>query len=130
MIYSPDVVVFRDDAGNFLDEPYLIHVVTSPAVNIGAILSNKPEEMDQAEDVNLNRMDKMLALFANNGVKKLILGAWGCGVFRNDPVKMAGYFHHFLKEGGKYEGVFEQIDFAILDRKDRGIYRAFEHLEN
>lgn len=128
MIYTPNVVVFKNDDGDWLEKPYLIDVLTSPAANVGAILSNKPEEMDDVERTMIQRIDAMFAVFASRNVKQLVLGAWGCGVFRNDPEKIAAYFHDYLKAGGKYEGVFERIVFAVLDRKDRGIYRAFEKL--
>ena len=129
MIYSPDVVVFKNDDGDLLENPYLVDIVTSPAVNIGAILSNKPKEMKRVEEVMLQRIDKMLGLFAEKGCENLILGAWGCGVFRNKPEDIANYFKQFLKQDGKYEGVFDTIVFAVLDRNDRGVYRAFKKLE-
>ncbi|NOQ70934.1 MAG: TIGR02452 family protein [Crocinitomix sp.] len=128
MIYSPKVVVFKNDDGALLEQPYLADVLTSPAVNIGAILSNKPKEMKSVEGVMLQRIDKMLGLFASKGCDNLILGAWGCGVFRNNPEDMCNYFLHFLKAGAKYDGVFNTIVFAVLDRNDRGIYRAFKKL--
>ncbi len=37
MIYSPCVPVFRDDAGNLLETPYLASFISSPAPNAGAI---------------------------------------------------------------------------------------------
>lgn len=129
MLYSPGVVVFKNDEGTLLENPYLIDVLTSPAVNVGAILNNKPEEMEQVEEVMLKRIDKMLALFVHHGCANLILGAWGCGVFRNNPTDMAHYFEQYLKNGGKYEGVFNTVVFAVLDRNDRGIYNAFKSLE-
>ncbi len=129
MIYSPEVVVFKNDDGDLLEDPYLVDVVTSPAVNIGAILSNKPKEMRRVEEVMLQRIDKMLGLFAEKGCENLILGAWGCGVFRNNPEDITNYFKQFLKQGGKYEGVFNTIVFAVLDRNDRGVYQAFKNLE-
>jgi uncharacterized protein (TIGR02452 family) len=42
MIYSPKVPVFRDDDYNLLDRHYLVSMVTSPAVNLGALSNNEP----------------------------------------------------------------------------------------
>lgn len=115
MIYSPDVAFFRDDANNLLSSPYKLSVITSPAVNVGAILQNSPDELPQAEDVMLKRMDKILALFIYHGIEHLLLGAWGCGVFRNSPEDIARYFAHFLQNDGKYARSFRHITFAVLD---------------
>jgi uncharacterized protein (TIGR02452 family) len=43
------------------------------------------------------RMDKMLSLALHEGNEVLILGAWGCGVFRNDPKEIAGLFKKHLQ---------------------------------
>ena len=57
----------------------------------------------------------------------LILGAWGCGVFRNSPEKIAGHFAHFLTKGGKYDGVFKKVVFAVFDRsKNQENINAFK----
>lgn len=116
MIYSPDVVVFRDDAGELLAEPYKLSMITSPATNVGAIHNNKPEEMEHVEATMLQRMDKMFALFVAHDIKHLLLGAWGCGVFRNDPKDIARWFAHYLTNGGKYAKCFETVFFAVYDR--------------
>jgi uncharacterized protein (TIGR02452 family) len=46
----------------------------------------------------------------------LVLGAWGCGVFGNDPAMVARRFGEFLKEGGAYAHAFTDVTFAVLDR--------------
>jgi uncharacterized protein (TIGR02452 family) len=43
-----------------------------------------------------------------------VLGAWGCGVFRNDPRVVAGAFaDHLLR--GAWKGCFERVVFSVLD---------------
>jgi uncharacterized protein (TIGR02452 family) len=56
-----------------------------------------------------------------------VLGAWGCGVFRNDPAVVARLFGEFLLGGGTFERAFEHIVFAVLDRDGHTI-RPFEAL--
>lgn len=129
MIYSEDVIFFRNDEMELI-EPYTMDVLTSPAVNVGAMLQNNPAEITKVEEAMLQRMDKMLALFVEKGVTKLVLGAWGCGVFRNNPMDMAGYFAHFLKGEGKYAKAFEHVRFSVLDRRKGEIYDAFKQLED
>lgn len=116
MICSPDVIFFRDDDDKLLDQPYATDIITSPAVNIGAIMKNKPEELKYVENVMLERIDKILAVFVEQGITNIILGAWGCGVFKNDPNHIARYFAHYLKGEGKYSKCFENIFFAVYDR--------------
>lgn len=43
-----------------------------------------------------------------------MLGAWGCGVFQNDPAEVAEAFRALL--AGRFAGVFERVVFGILDR--------------
>ena len=114
--YSPDTVVFRDEHGELLDEPYSLSIITSPAVNVGAMKANKPDELDDVERVMLERMDKVLAVFVQHGIKRLLLGAWGCGVFQNEPAQIARWFAHYLTGSGKYAHAFGEVFFAVYDR--------------
>lgn len=126
-IYSPDVVFFRDQRFGLLERPVTASVLTLPAVNYGQVLL-KGEDPVQAERVMKDRMRLALAIFANKGDKSLILGAYGCGVFRNDPVKVAGWWRELLEEEG-WGSLFSEIRFAVLDTsKDGKCIRAFEKL--
>jgi uncharacterized protein (TIGR02452 family) len=116
MIYSPGVVFFKDDNGTLLENPYQADILTSPAANISAMQQSNPAELVYVEQTMLSRIDKMLALFAIHNVKNLILGAWGCGVFQNNPHDIARYFVSFLTGNGKYAGCFHKIVFAVYDR--------------
>ncbi len=120
MIYSPGVVVFRDDEGELLREPYQLHIITSPATNIGAMKTNNPEEIADVEATTLQRMDKMLALFVHYDIRHLLLGAWGCGVFQNNPEDIARWFAYFLTGDGKYAHCFDRVFFAVYDRSKDG----------
>lgn len=120
MIWSPDTAVMRDDSGALLAKPYPVSFITSPAVNLGAIMNNRPHEKAQTEDVMLRRMDRVLGVFLHHNIKHLLLGAWGCGVFRNDPKDIARYFGTYLLPGGKYGHCFESVVFAVLDKSATG----------
>jgi len=120
MIYATDTIVFRDEKGELLESPYRIDILTSPAVNVGAIRNTQPEELPEVESATLARLDKLLALFLHHGATRLLLGAWGCGVFRNDPAQMAAWFAKYLGPGGKYARCFEEVLFAVFDRSDEG----------
>lgn len=126
MIYSPEVVFWMDDAGTYLDEPVTVDVITSPAPNKGAMIQNRrPEQLAELEAVFRKRIDKMLALALHEGVGRLILGAWGCGVFRNDTEDVARYFREIFD--AKYKDQFRKVIFAIAGRsKEQNTYSTFK----
>jgi uncharacterized protein (TIGR02452 family) len=124
MIYSPGVPVFRDDAGELLEEPYLASFIPSAAPNAGAMAINQPASLERVPAVLLERAGLVLRLAAHVGARRLVLGAWGCGVFRNDPETVAGVFAHWLE--GEYAHAFEHVTFAVYDRsKDQATLEAF-----
>ena len=108
-----------------LEKPFTSSVLTLPAVNMGQVLL-KGEDCVTAERVMRRRMKLALAVFAERGAKNLVLGAYGCGVFRNEPVKVAAWWEELLS--GEFKGVFEQIVFAVLDRsKNKTCLNAFAY---
>jgi uncharacterized protein (TIGR02452 family) len=60
-----------------------------------------------------SRTAKMLAVAADQEVRRFILGAWGCGAFGLNPEMMAGIFHDALM--GPFRGVFDELVFAVTD---------------
>jgi uncharacterized protein (TIGR02452 family) len=107
MIYSPACPVFRTDDGEWMDAPLLVDFITSPAPNAGAIRSNEPENIPKIIPTLRERGGKVLAL---------VLGAWGCGVFQNDPVQAAAMFHEYLRPGGQFAGRFRKVVFSVYDK--------------
>jgi uncharacterized protein (TIGR02452 family) len=112
VIYSPDVPVFRLDDGTLLDEPYLCSFLTSPAVNVGA-LRDRDYRGNEIRRVMQSRIERVLEVAAVYGHETLVLGAWGCGVFRNDPRQIAELFRDAL--AGRFRGAFRHVLFAVLD---------------
>ena len=125
MIYSPKVPVFRGDDYELLDEPYMVSMVTAPAVNRGAVARNEPERLGELEAAMLARIEMLLALSVHRGHTALVLGAWGCGVFGNQPADMARWFAQHLLRNPRYRDAFEHVVFAVLDRKGAAV-AAFE----
>ena len=127
MIFSPAVPVFRIDEGELLEEFYCVDIITSAAVNAGVIRHQEPQNIEKIEPVMLERMDKMLALALVNQCDTLVLGAWGCGVFQNNPEDVARWFAGFLTGNGKYAGAFKQITFAIYSSGKSETKAIFEN---
>lgn len=104
IIYSPNVLFFKDDTTYELVSPIYGDVITCPA----------PATMlpdDKAFDIYCSRIENILKSAIINNVDCLILGAWGCGAFGQNPQIMAKAFKYCL---GKYNN-FKKVVFAIMD---------------
>jgi uncharacterized protein (TIGR02452 family) len=123
VIHSPAVPVFRDDRGTLLDTPYTAGFLTSAAPNASVVRRTAPERAAELPRALAGRAERVLETAAAHGYRRLVLGAWGCGVFGNDPDEVATAFAEALAS----RPWFEQVAFAILDpRPGRPVLRAFE----
>ena len=125
LIYSPNVVVFREDDNlTKLDEPFKIDVITCPAVNKGlALRTRSPEDIEAAMR---RRLENVLAVATERNIDILVLGAWGCGVFKNEPEDIARLFSDFLTGNGRFSHAFRKVVFAIYGSVDN--FNAFKRL--
>ncbi|MET0422427.1 MAG: TIGR02452 family protein [Actinoplanes sp.] len=125
VIYSPAVPVFRNDRGELLPAAYPVSFLTAAAPNRSAMTGTRPELLATLPEVLTRRATRILAVAAAHGHRRLVLGAWGCGVFGNDPATVADAFATALSAGPW----FDEIVFAILDRQPRTPTRTpFERL--
>ena len=124
LIYSRDVPVFRDGR-ELLDQPYLLSFLTSPAPNAGEAARHGEAAADVRRALYA-RARQVLAVAAENGHETLILGAWGCGVFRNDPEAVADALGQALAEPGMRHA-FRRVVFAVWERDQSvGNFAAFQ----
>ena len=84
-------------------------VIVCAAVNRRFALENHRSEAECDIDM-IHRVHTVLHIAAANEVDTLILGAFGCGVFGNDPDKVAILFRDWLEA---HPGQFEKVVFAI-----------------
>ncbi len=122
VIWSPDVPAHRGVDGRLLTEPYPVSFLTSPAPNAGEALRKDPDAGEAIGRALHERAGRVLAVAAHHGVRRLVLGAWGCGVFRNDPREVAEAFHAHLT--GEFTSVFDRLVFAVWDRTPDSANRA------
>lgn len=123
IIVSPRVPVFRDDDGALLADPYPVTFLTAAAPNRTAIERNQPAAAGEITATLARRAARVLDVAAAHGSHRLVLGAWGCGVFGNDPAVVATAFAEALAGRPR----FEHVTFAILDpRPGRPVLAAFE----
>jgi len=112
-----DVTFFRTADYSLTEHFVTCPVITAPAVNMGIVIRNGGSAA-RAKEIMKGRMRKVLALFAHWGSTRLVLGAYGCGVFRNDPEDVARFWQELLEDEG-WGRHFEAVTFSILERPGR-----------
>lgn len=122
MLYSPNVCVFRDHKCELFEEQFLVSVVTASAPNrYGAALIASDSLISETIT---RRIRIMLKIAQEHGHRNLILGAWGCGAFGNDPKDVSECFRRVLIDEG-YGKMFDEVCFAIYGKEDGRNYREF-----
>lgn len=125
VIYSPEVPFFRDERLELLERPFTVSIITAPAPapNAGAARRNAPAAVPLLREVLHARALKVLQVAAHHGHRTLVLGAWGCGAFCNEPRDAAEAFARALDA---LPGVFERVVFAVWERgEEKPNQRAF-----
>ena len=115
LIYSPNVPWFRTRSRDQPHTMFLASVITAPAPNAGVVLSREPAAQSDVETVLRRRAGLVLAVAGEHRHRTLLLGAWGCGVFRNSPALVADAFGRWL-QSATFAGAFDRIVFAIYDK--------------
>ena len=132
IIYTPKVLIIKDDDHNMLATPFLVDVISCAAPNLREKPNNAYNSGDgnkvQISDNELlalheKRARKIFASAIANGVEVLILGAFGCGAFCNDPYVVARAYKNVLPDFAHY---FHTIEFAIFcNAKNIENYQVF-----
>ena len=111
-LYTKDSIFVKDFNYNDIDS-VTCDTVTVPAINLNnqARYDDLQDDLDY-ESITKNKMRLMLSLCITNHVSNVILGSWGCGVFKNEPQIIAKYFKDVIEEG---YNEFDNIIFAIIN---------------
>ena len=131
-VYSPNVTVFREGLDCLLMEnPYDVAVVTCAALNLNgkyAIKLTPDGHMPQsAIDITRNKIRTVFRIGLTYGNDALVLGAFGCGAFKNPPAEIARLFHEMMEEP-EFKNKYRLITFSIIEdhnSQNRNL-RAFE----
>lgn len=111
VIYSPNVPFFRNEHNLLLDDPFTLSVISAPAPNVRSM---EQIDGDKLSTVIANRTLKILEIAEAHGHKTIILGAWGCGAFGNNPSIVASIF----MAGIMLVPSFEHVCFAVYDTRE------------
>lgn len=115
-IYTPDATVFRgteQDGYPLLDEPYRMSFVSVAGINRPALESPERIAPELIAPVK-NKIRTIFRIVLLHGHDSLVLGALGCGAFRNPPSHIARLFHEVMEEP-EFKNKYRLLLFAILD---------------
>jgi len=126
-IWTPRVVVFKSD--NAFPTPlpesewYEVDVISCAAPNLRERPSNSMNSgdgdrcirlaPDELRTIHERRLGRILDIAAANGEEAVVLGAFGCGAFRNDPAVVAAAAASVVP---RYLARFKAIEFAVYCR--------------
>ncbi len=122
-IYTPGITVIKSDTNRPERLPegsrFTVDVLTCAAPNLREKPYNRmnpgsAEPITISEDelfrLHIKRAEHLLTVAAANGIDVMILGAFGCGAFRNDPRVVARAYKNAVTE---FDGYFSDICFAV-----------------
>lgn len=130
-IYTPDIKVFKKDTNNNESLPrdkwFNVDVITCAAPRLsynkfGATVALTDKEL---LELHKNRLEKIVRIAVANKEEVLILGAFGCGAFRNNPEVVAKAFKHVIEQ---YRNYFKIIEFAVYDNGAPKNYNVFNRV--
>ncbi len=139
-IYTPNVTVFKTDTAEPKLMPeadwYQVNVITCAAPNLRLMPSNAMNSGDGMKQVKLadkdlynlhvKRLSRIMEVAVAGGNEVVVLGAFGCGAFENNPEVVARASKEVV---AKYAGCFEVIEFAIYcSPRDEENYKIFKRV--
>ncbi len=113
-LYSPDILFIRGRDGEGFNDAdcykQYCDVITCAAPNKST--AQKYQSISDAKNTEVlrDRIRFVLDIAKSNNVDTLILGAYGCGVFGQDPTEVASIFKEYLYTTYK---CFDRVVFAI-----------------
>jgi uncharacterized protein (TIGR02452 family) len=118
-LYTERALFFKDKDYQVI-QPIESDVITIAALRLAGVFDNgvtRYEPVDDSinyENITREKIRLMLSVPQSWGSQYLILGAWGCGVFKNDPEKIAQYFKDAIIGEG-YGALYKKIIFAVIN---------------
>lgn len=140
IIYTPDVQVFKTDtaAPKLMPEKdwYQVNVISCAAPNLREKPSNAYNSGDgqtaiKIKDTDLlqlheKRLRRILDVAVTEGNEVIILGAFGCGAFYNNPEVVARAAKNVIAD---YKHAFKVIEFAVYcSPMDDRNFKVFERV--
>jgi uncharacterized protein (TIGR02452 family) len=109
-LYTKDATILKDGIYFLLNKYVKADFITLPAINLNG--KSKPENYEELIE---NKIRLIFISAYYNNCDNLILGSWGCGVFKNNPVFIANSFKKIIEEKGS---LFKNIIFGIINDRN------------
>lgn len=116
-VYTPGATLFRQDEDHgykLMDSPVKLSFISVAGMNRPELVNGGTMIAPHLVGAVKNKIRTILAIGLVNGHDSLVLGALGCGAFRNPPRHVAQLFREVLSERA-FRGRFSRIVFAIID---------------
>ncbi|KZT58035.1 hypothetical protein CALCODRAFT_495510 [Calocera cornea HHB12733] len=116
MIYSPGILIFRDDAGQLI-EPYSVDIVTCAAINLAEMQAVDDEVVKKlVYEEMTERMARILWVFLSRGCRDLVLNPFGIGACQHSVTTIAKIWAELLVfSNSPFFATFDRIEFALPD---------------
>jgi len=105
-LYTVDAVFFKDKDYNDLPDGHEADVITCAAIKI----------VDGVKEANYeeltNKKIYSILTYPAFRAENLVVGAWGCGVYKNDPVFIANTFKKHLIT---LRHLYDKVIFAVIN---------------
>jgi len=143
VIYNEHVPIIRDKHYNLMDKPWYVDIVAAGAIDLQQRWYNKSNEYSEyyfasnsaAKSNQLVFNDQLFKEHTSMKIRMiltcamatkhdtLVLGAFGCGVFDNDPNIVASLFKQVLNES-TFKNQFKRVTFAVLGEPNYSIFKS------
>lgn len=128
-IYTPNVFFFRSSIADGCKVLPYEECAFMSCVAIAALRNPKlkPDGSYRPcdERIMIEKINAMFKITKNNGHDAIVLGAFGCGAFHNDPQQVAKLFRNAIIQFIPY---FKRITFAIIDSRSSNNFGIFKQI--
>lgn len=118
-IYTPDAIYFRESEQKgyaLLERPICLSFITVAGMNRPDLTADGMIADHHVGPIK-NKIRTIFRIGLVHGHDSLVLGALGCGAFRNPPRRVARLFHEVMDEP-EFKNRYRLIVFAILDDRN------------
>jgi uncharacterized protein (TIGR02452 family) len=119
-IFCKDVVVVKDENYELLKESFEVDVISVAAIRQPKLEQGKLNSYDEA--LMMQKIDQIFKIAHLNEANALVLGALGCGAFKNPPEHVSELFKKYMET---HNLPFTHIYFAVLSTDDNPNFEIF-----